>query len=65
MLYIDPVEEKEVIYKLVALVDDEVVFESDYFDTLELMEDGLSKAEAIVERHLNEPDDEMEEPDND
>jgi len=38
-------------YKLTALVDDKVVFESTYPDTAMLVED-LSKAEVMVEREL-------------
>lgn len=39
-------------YKLIATVDDKVVFESTYPDTVEL-EDDLGKAEFLVERELD------------
>ena len=38
-------------YKLTATVDDKVVFESTYPDTVMLQEE-LSKAEVMVEREL-------------
>lgn len=38
-------------YKLAALVDDKVVFESTYPDTV-MLEEELSKAEVMVEREL-------------
>lgn len=41
----------EVVYKLVATVDDEVVFASEYPDTTMLQEE-LGKAEYQVERKL-------------
>ncbi len=41
----------EIIYKLTAIVDDEVVFESDYPDTVEL-ESELAKAEEVVEQKM-------------
>lgn len=43
----------EIVYKLTAIVDDEVVFESSYEDTVEL-ESELGKAENIVEKKLIE-----------
>jgi hypothetical protein len=51
-------ETKEVIYRLVAEYDGEIVFESEYPDTTELQYD-LHKAEAAVERALEE-DQELE-----
>lgn len=41
----------EIIYKLTATVDDKVVFESDYPDTV-MLEEDFSKAEAMVELEL-------------
>ena len=38
-------------YKLTAIVDDKVVFESTYPDTV-MLEEELSKAEVMVEREL-------------
>ena len=43
----------EIIYKLTAVVDDEVVFESEYPDTTELQSE-LGKAEDIVGLKLQE-----------
>ena len=41
----------EVEYKLIALVDDKVVFESTYEDTV-MLEEELGKAEGMVELEL-------------
>lgn len=43
----------EVVYKLIATVDDEVVFSSEYPDSTMLQEE-LYKAEGQVERKLEE-----------
>lgn len=40
-------------YKLIATVDDKVVFESTYPDTV-MLEESLSKAEAMVEKELED-----------
>ena len=43
----------DIIYKLTAIVDDEILFESDYPDTFELVSE-LGKAEDLVEKKLIE-----------
>lgn len=43
----------EVTYTLTVTVDDEIVFLSSYYDTVELQQE-LDKAEIMVERKLKE-----------
>lgn len=52
-------ETKEIIYKLEAYYDDELVFSSDYPDTTMLQEE-LGKAEVAIQRAL-EKDQDLEE----
>ena len=52
--------EYEVKYILIAKVDNEVVFESEYDDTFELQSE-LYKPEEVVEKKLKELDGEIDE----
>lgn len=53
--------QNEIKYQLIAMVDDTVVYSSEYPDTTILQEDGLRKAEHAVERELEELESLMEE----
>jgi hypothetical protein len=46
----------EITYRLIAEVDDEIVYQSTFPDTTMLQEDGLRKAEHAVEKQLMEED---------
>lgn len=53
-----------IVYRLIAYVDDSAVYESDYADTTELQYD-LNKAEELVERYIEKDKELMEDYDND